>query len=122
MLIRNIDDTPRKPVEMDGVKDTTMAIMVGREDEAPNFALRQFQVEPGGHTPHHSHDFEHEVYVVAGTGQVLLEGEFRPIRQGDVLFVPAEETHQFKATGAEPLRFLCMVPVNRNCGDPVPGS
>lgn len=122
MLIRNIDDTPRKPVEMEGVKDTTMAVMVGRDDRAPNFAVRQFQVEPGGHTPNHSHDFEHEVYIVAGTGEVLLEGEFRPIRQGDVLYVPAEEVHQFRANGTEPLRFLCMVPMSRNCGDPVPGS
>ncbi|MFT5423806.1 MAG: quercetin dioxygenase-like cupin family protein [Phycisphaerales bacterium] len=122
MLIRNIDDTPRTPVEMEGVKDTTMAVMVGRDDHAPNFAVRQFQVEPGGHTPHHSHDFEHEVYIVAGTGEVLLEGEYRPIRQGDVLFVPAEEVHQFRATGPEPLRFLCMVPMTRSCGDPVPAS
>ena len=121
MHIRNIDDTPLKPVEMAGVKGASMAIMVGREHGAPNFALRQFRVEPAGFTPRHSHDYEHEVFVVDGSGTVLLEGAERPVRRGDVLLVPANEEHQFKA-GDSGLRFLCLVPVSRNCGDPTPGS
>ena len=122
MLIRNINDTPLKPVEMDGVKGASMAIMVGRGDGAPNFALRQFRVEPGGHTPLHHHDYEHEVFVVEGGGTIFLDGAERPIRAGDVIYVPADEQHQFKADPAKGLRFLCLVPVTRNCGDPTPGS
>lgn len=122
MLIRNINDTPRSPVKMDGVQGATMAVMVGREDGAPNFALRQFEIEPGGNTPKHSHDYEHEVYIVGGQGEVLLEGSYRPIKGGDVIYVPADEVHQFRASSDEALRFLCIVPVTRNCGDPVPGS
>jgi quercetin dioxygenase-like cupin family protein len=130
MLIRNINQAERKPVQMDGVKGVTMAVMVGRSDGAPNFALRQFAVEPGGHTPKHSHDYEHEVYVVEGSGTVLLDGAERPIRAGDVIYVPADHEHQFKAaaspvagSGNGPaLRFLCLVPVTRNCGDATPGS
>ncbi len=98
-----------------------MAMMVGRDDGAPHFSMRQFIVDPGGHSPHHSHDYEHEVYIVEGTGTVLLEGKENPIRQGDVVYVPADEVHQFKA-GEQGLRFLCLVPVDRNCGDPTPGS
>lgn len=122
MLIRNINDAEMNPVDMEGVKDTSMAVMVGRDDTAPNFAIRQFRVEPGGHTPRHAHDFEHEVYVLDGAGEVLLDGEYRPITRGDVLYVPAEEEHQFRANAGEALRFLCMVPMSRNCGDPTPGS
>jgi len=121
-LIRNIHDTPRSPVSMDGVKGASMAVMVGRDDGAPNFALRSFEVEPGGHTPRHSHDYEHEVFVVSGEGTVLLEGEPQPIKGGDVIYVPADEEHQFRVTGDAPLRFLCLVPVDRNCGEPTPGS
>lgn len=122
MLIRNIDQTSRSPVKMEGVKGATMAVMVGREDGAPNFALRQFEIEPGGNTPRHAHDYEHEVYVVSGEGEVLLEGQYRPVRGGDVIYVPADQEHQFRASAQEALRFLCIVPVTRNCGDPVPGS
>ena len=126
MLIRNIDDVQTTPVQMAGVQGAQMAIMCGREHGAPNFALRQFKVEPGGFTPRHSHDYEHEVFIVSGSGTVLLEGRERPVRAGDVIMVPANEEHQFKAAPpdakAPGLRFLCLVPVTRNCGDATPGS
>ena len=67
-MIRNINDVQMNPVEMDGVQGASMAVMVGRDDGAPNFALRSFQVESGGHTPRHSHDYEHEIYIVSGSG------------------------------------------------------
>ncbi|MBX3386656.1 MAG: cupin domain-containing protein [Phycisphaeraceae bacterium] len=121
MVIRNIHDVQDKPVDMAGVRGVSMAVMVGREDGAPNFALRSFRVEPGGNSPRHSHDYEHEVFVVEGGGTVLLEGRENPIRAGDVVYVPADEEHQFKA-GERGLRFLCLVPVTRNCGEPTPGS
>ena len=121
MLIRNINQTPTKPVEMDGVKGVKMAVMVGRGDGAPNFALRHFQVEAGGHSPRHQHDYEHEVFIVSGGGTVLLEGAERPIKQGDVVYVPADSEHQFKA-GATGMNFLCLVPVERNCGEATPGA
>lgn len=122
MLIRNIDEVTRTPVAMDGVKDATMAVMVGRADGAPNFAIRQFEVAPGGNTPKHSHDYEHEVYVVSGSGTVFLDGGEQSVRGGDVIYVPADEVHQFRAAPDEKLRFLCVVPMTRDCGDPVPGS
>lgn len=121
MVIRNIDRTPLKPVQMEGAKGASMAIMVGREDGAPNFALRQFSVESGGHTPRHAHDYEHEVVILGGGGTIFLDGRDQPISAGDVIYVPADEEHQFNA-GEQGLRFLCLVPVHRNCGDPTPGS
>lgn len=120
-LIRNIFETQTTPVAMEGVSGAHMAVMVGRADGAPNFALRSFVLDADGHTPRHSHDFEHEVYIVEGAGEVLLNGAYQAIRGGDVLYVPAEEEHQFRA-GAEGLRFLCLVPMDRNCGEPTPGS
>ncbi len=126
-VIRNLRDTPRKPVDMAGVQGVTMAVMVGREHGAPNFALRQFVLEPGGHSPRHSHDYEHEVYLVEGSGTVLLNGTENPIKSGDVVFVPADHEHQFKGAEAGAgarggMTFLCLVPVTRNCGEPTPGS
>jgi len=121
MLIRNIDEMETSPVAMDGADGVQMAMMVGRDDGAPNFSLRQFKVEPGGHSPKHSHDYEHEVFIVGGSGEVLLEGEYRPLKAGDVVFVPPDEEHQFRA-GGEGLRFLCLVPASRNCGEVTPGS
>jgi quercetin dioxygenase-like cupin family protein len=123
-LIRNLDDAEPRPVDMAGVQGVKMAMMVGREHGAPHFSMRQFVVEPGGHTPRHSHNYEHEVFIVGGGGTILLNGEEQPIRSGDVIYVPADHEHQFKAgTGGDVgLRFLCLVPVSRNCGEATPGS
>lgn len=120
-LIRNLSEAATKPVDMAGVQGVKMAVMVGREDRAPNFALRQFVVDPGGHSPRHSHDYEHEVYIVSGGGTVLLDGAERPIREGDVVYVPADHEHQFKA-GNTGMKFLCLIPMSRNCGEATPGS
>ncbi|MFG0245661.1 MAG: cupin domain-containing protein [Phycisphaerales bacterium JB052] len=123
-LIRNINQTDMNPVQMDGVKGASMAVMIGREDDAPHFAMRSFAVEPGGHTPKHQHDYEHEVFVVSGQAQVLLEGQQHDLTAGDTVYVPANELHQFTVPegASEPFRFLCFVPVEQNCGGPVPGS
>lgn len=122
MLIRRPEDLPGQPMQMDGVKGVTMRVMVGRADSAPNFAMRHFTVEPGGNTPHHSHNYEHEVYVTEGEAQVEENGAWHKIREGDVLFVPPNVVHQFKNTSRQPFKFLCMVPVTFDCGKPTPGS
>ena len=122
MLIRRADEIPGKPMEMDGVKGVSMRIMVGRADGAPTFSMRHFTVEPGGYTPHHSHNYEHEVYIVEGSGRVEQSGQYRDIQAGDVVFVEPNNIHQFINTGNQPLKFLCMVPVTFDCGKPTPGS
>lgn len=120
-LIRNLASASPKPVQMDGVKGTRMAVMVGREDGAPNFALRQFIVDAQGHTPRHQHDYEHEVFIVEGGGTVLLNAKEQAIKAGDVVYIPADHEHQFRA-GQSGMTFLCLIPMSRNCGDPTPGS
>lgn len=109
-------------MQMAGVNGVTMRMMVGRADGAPNFAMRHFTVEPGGQTPHHSHDYEHEVFVVEGSARVEQDGQFKDIRAGDALFVAPNTVHQFVNTGTTPFKFLCMVPVTFDCGKPTPGS
>lgn len=126
MLIRRAEEINGTPMTMDGVKDVTMRLLVGRDDGAPTFAMRHFTVQPGGHTPHHSHNYEHEVYVVAGRGTVEEDGALHEIGAGDSLFVRPNVVHQFVNTGDEPLKFLCFVPVSFDCGggqcQPTPGS
>lgn len=122
MLIRRAESTEATPITMEGVKDVTMRLMVGRKDGAPNFSMRHFTVEPGGHTPRHQHNYEHEVFIVAGRGRVEYDGDFHDVKAGDVLFVEPNRMHQFKAAADESLQFLCLVPVTFDCGQPTPGS
>lgn len=122
MLVRRAEATSAAPLEMEGVQGVRMQVMVGRADGAPTFSMRHFVVEPGGHTPRHSHDYEHEVYIVDGSARVECDGAFHAVGAGDVLFVEPNRVHQFVNVGTVPLRFLCLVPTSFDCGRPTPGS
>ena len=122
MLIRRADAMPGTPMEMEGVKDVTMRLLVGRGDGAPNFAMRHFTVDPGGHTPRHEHNYEHEVVILEGAAKVEYAGEIHDVAAGDVLLIQPNETHQFVNASESPLKFLCLVPTTHDCGVPTPGS
>lgn len=84
--------------------------LIGEKDDAPNFYMRHFEVAPGGNTPLHTHDWEHEVFVLKGAGVLGGEAEGEAFGPGDVVFVPGGVEHNFQNTGSEPVEFLCLVP------------
>lgn len=110
MKVQDHRRVEQAPVTMEGAVGCTVRWLVGQEDGAPNFAMRQFEVQPGGHTPRHSHPYEHEVFVLEGAGLVYEGDEAHPLKAGDVVYVAPDEVHQFRNTGAAPLKFLCLVP------------
>ncbi|MDP6444764.1 MAG: cupin domain-containing protein, partial [Pirellulaceae bacterium] len=63
-----------------------------------------------GFTPRHHHPYEHEVFVLAGEGEVWEGDRAHPLSAGDVIYVAPNDVHQFKNTGSAAMRFLCMVP------------
>ena len=81
-----------------------------RQSVTPTFAMREFEVAPGGYTPRHSHDYEHEVFVLEGDGVVFEGNEQHKFKAGDVIFVEPNEVHQFRNAGQSPMRFLCLIP------------
>ncbi len=76
----------------------------------PNFAMRQFSMEPGGYMPLHTNQVEHEQYVLRGRAQLELGDETVMVQAGDVVFIPAGLPHSYATLGAEPFEFLCLVP------------
>jgi len=113
MTIKPINDHTQNEVQMDGAERVRMRMLIGPEQGARTFHMRHFEVQPGGHTPHHQHDHEHEVLILKGRGLVSSELGDRPIKPGDVVWVPPNEMHQFQNTGGEPLEFLCLIPAPR---------
>lgn len=83
-------------------------------DCAPNYALRVIEVAPGGHTPDHTHPYEHENFVVEGEGRVLLGDTWRDVGAGSVIFVPAGLRHTYVNASDTPFRFLCGIPTSRS--------
>lgn len=112
MLSKKIAQVPAAPVELAGAKDVKVRVLFGPKDQAPTFALRQFELEGGGCTPYHEHPFEHEVVVMEGALAVVTKEGQTPITVGDVVMVSPGEKHQFKNTSADqPAKMLCIVPV-----------
>lgn len=83
------------------------------KDGAPVYALRLIEVAPGGHTPDHSHPFEHENFVIEGSGRVQIDGEWHQVGVGQVVFVPPGAQHTYVNAGQSPFKFLCGIPVSR---------
>lgn len=110
MKVNHYQEVTQQAVEMEGSKGCQVRWLLGERDGAPNFAMRQFEVAPGGFTPRHSHPYEHEVFVLEGEGEVFEGNEPHPLRMGDVVFVKPDEIHQFRNTGSAPLKFLCLIP------------
>lgn len=105
-------DVEAGQVRMEGAVDVTMRMLISGDDGAPNFAMRLFEVGPAGRTPYHSHDWEHEIYIVEGKGKIVFGEEEKPFEKGDFIFVPGGNMHSFINTGAGKLQFLCLVPVD----------
>ncbi len=110
MKVSHYEQIESQQVDMPGASGCSVRWLVGEKDGAPNFAMRQFTVAPGGHTPRHHHSYEHEVYVLEGTGEVYEGDQAHSLRAGDVVLVKPDEVHQFRNTGDSPMRFLCLIP------------
>ena len=74
------------------------------------FAVRHVEIEPGGYSPSHSHPWEHEIFILKGTGSVIGGQEAKQISAGDSISIPNEEKHQIRNTGQQTLKLLCMIP------------
>ncbi|MFH1418219.1 MAG: cupin domain-containing protein [Planctomycetota bacterium] len=100
---------------MEGASRVKMRMLIGPDHGAPNFHMRHFEIAPGGHTPLHEHDYEHEVLILEGEGIVTYGQGQRHFKAGDVIFMPANEKHQFACTGTSPCAFICLIPAPKDC-------
>ncbi len=85
-------------------------VVIGKEAGAQNFCMRVFEIAPGGHTPKHSHAWEHEMFYHRGQGELFCEGAWHAVQPGTAAFVPADQEHQVRNTGTETLVLVCLVP------------
>jgi len=110
--VREKDIAPSHP---EGTKDVEFRPMIAENTAAPNFHLRVFDVGPGGHTPLHRHPWEHEIYVVSGSGKIVLESGDVDLSPGDALLVEPNELHQFVNDRDSLLKLVCVIPKPDRC-------
>mgnify|MGYP001072878817 CR=1 FL=1 len=106
-------DVKSEKVEGKDYKGVTVRWLITRDDGAENFAMRFFEVEPGGQTELHSHDWEHEVFILKGKGLVVCGDVNSEVTHGCAVFIPASIKHCFKNPEDEKLGFLCLIPYKK---------
>ncbi|MHA1687460.1 MAG: cupin domain-containing protein [Candidatus Heimdallarchaeaceae archaeon] len=111
MIRKHYSDVEEQEVRDYGSTETTIRWLITKEGEgAPRFAMRRFEIKPGGQIGLHNHPQEHEIYFLQGTGEVFNEQETVKVQANDVLYVPPNEPHGYRNTGSETLVFLCIIP------------
>jgi len=115
MHVSRWEEVEAKPVTDPGAKGVSIRVLMGENVAAPTFTMRHFSLEPGGSTPYHAHPWEHEVYVLSGTGNILRKGGETKVAPGSFAYVPPDEDHSFVNTGEGPFEFLCVIPAAKLC-------
>jgi len=106
----NFKEVELEEVNMEGAVGANIRWLISQKDGAPHFAMRMFEIAVNGNTPYHTHNYEHEVFVLSGAGKVVTEENTKAMNAWDVIFVPPNINHQFVNIGDQPLVFLCLIP------------
>lgn len=110
MIVANEKDVSATPFNSIEVKDAAMKVLVSEKEGWQDHVMRMIELGPDGHSPKHAHDWPHINYVVAGNGVLHMDGKDHPLDAGGYAFVPEGVVHQYRNTGSEPFRFICIVP------------
>jgi quercetin dioxygenase-like cupin family protein len=111
MKIKNINQISSEDVTMYGSTGTSIQWIWSKDDDVPNFFLRRFIITPKNQIGLHSHQEEHEIFILAGEGEVFNDsGELFRVKPEDSLYVPPNEAHGYRNTGNVDLVFLCIIP------------
>ena len=58
--------------------------------------VNEFEVAGGGYVDPHSHPTHEFYYVLSGRGIMTIDGEDRPIAQGDLVHIPPDKVHSLR--------------------------
>jgi quercetin dioxygenase-like cupin family protein len=112
MIIKHLDEITKEVPKMEGAKDVTLQWLFNRRDGTKNYAMRVFELGPGGMIPIHEHsDMEHEMFILEGEATATTSTGGIKVKKGDALFVMPGERHGYVNDSGKIFRFLCVIPV-----------
>ncbi len=105
---QDIESIESEKVGIRDAKGLGLRPLIGKGDGALNFSMSVLELEPGGHTPDHSHEREEQLFVISGSGEVKTnEGSYN-LTPGTAVFFPSNESHQVINFGSGPLMVLVV--------------
>jgi len=106
-------DGARTRVYSEGATGASETWLIGKAEGAQNFALRYYELTPGGHSREEAHDYDHGVVFIRGEGLVLCGEETYQVSMGDVVYIDPNERHQIVNRGETTLGWFCTIPARR---------
>ena len=112
MLIKHSVDIPEEKSSLKGTRNCTLRWLITEKDGAKNYAMRLFELEPGGLIPVHTHeDNEHEIYIIEGKATLDTGREKIYVTGGDAIFIEPGDQHSFKNDSDTVFKFICVIPL-----------
>ena len=112
MIKKSYLDVVEEEVTLAGSTGVSVRWLIREKDGALRYAMRRFEIKPGGQIGLHGHPEEHEIYILSGKGEVLeSDGSKTTVTQGDVLYVLPSEKHGYKNLSEDSFVFLCVIPL-----------
>jgi len=83
--------------------DKEMACMKGM------MYIAQAWLQPSLSYHAHSHDDHEEIYyIMEGKGEMRIDDEIQPIRDGDIIYIGLNQVHEIRNTGDKMIKFLAI--------------
>ena len=76
--------------------------------ELKGFIVSKTQLNFNQHTLGHKHPEEEFYIFIRGFGAIMVGEKLRPVRRGDLVYVPGNEFHQVLNYGKIKLTFVCV--------------
>ena len=89
-------------------RSTIRELLAHRNSAIRKQSLAEARLAPGAATTPHHHAVTEEIYyILAGTADMTLGAETRPVGPGDAIAIPPGARHTIRNTGPDELVFLC---------------
>jgi len=110
MGVGHIDETNGFIIESPEARSASMKVLIDGNGGWKDHVMRVIELEEGGFSPKHTHDWPHINYMIEGKGILHIDGRDYPVTAGSYAFVPGGKLHQFRNNGSAPFKFICIVP------------
>jgi quercetin dioxygenase-like cupin family protein len=87
-------------------------LLSGERTPSKSISMGTLELPPGSSMDAHHHAPPEVYFVTAGSGTLLIGSEQRPVRAGDVVYIPGDHVHGVNNSGNELLKLVWMFPTD----------
>jgi quercetin dioxygenase-like cupin family protein len=108
MKLPIVDENSIEPIDLPGRQ--LRWIVTKQNTNAQHCTMCVIQVQPGQTVrPAHSHpNGEEVIYIVQGSGRVMIEGVVEPVHEGCAVLFPQGSIHMLQNTGDTVMKVACF--------------